>query len=584
MSTDTPKAALLPLLRGRLRPYRSQLAAILGLQGVQALSMLYLPTLNADIVDNGIVAGDTGYILRHGGVMLAVTIVQVVATAAAVYLGSKVAMGLGRDLRAAIFARVQDFSAREVNRFDAPSLITRTTNDVQQIQVLVLFTATMLLSSPFMAIGGLVLALGQDVPLTGVLAVLIPVLAVAMGLIISRLIPPSRLMQTRIDSVNQVMREQITGIRVIRAFVRDGHEQRRFGEANDDLMTVAIRVGRIQAYFGATAMLISSLASIAVVWFGGPRIASGEMQLGSLIAFLNYLGMILMAVMMTMSVFMLVPRGKVTAGRIMEVLDTEPSVAEPASPAPAPTRGQLELRGAGFGYPGAEQQVLCDITLTAPPGRTTAIVGSTGSGKTTLINLAARLMDVDTGGIAIDGVDLRSLDRRTLAATIGLIPQRAYLFSGTIASNLRYGDPDASDEQLWEALRIAQAADFVAGLPDGLGTGIGQGGVTVSGGQRQRLAIARALVAKPMIYLFDDAFSALDTATDAALRAALAEKLAGTTQIIVAQRISTIREADQIVVLDSGRVEAVGTHEQLMETSPTYTEIVNSQLTPQEAA
>ncbi|MGH8876751.1 MAG: ABC transporter ATP-binding protein [Stackebrandtia sp.] len=570
-------------MRGRLRPYAPRLLVVLALQGVQALSMLYLPTLNADIIDNGIITGDTGYILRHGGFMLAVTVVQVAATAAAVYLGAKVAMGLGRDLRSAVFSRVQEFSAREVNHFGAPSLITRNTNDVQQIQVLVLITITMLLAAPFMAIGGLLLALSQDVPLTGVLGVAIPILAAAMALIINRMLPPSRLMQTRIDAVNRVMREQITGIRVIRAFVRDEHEQHRFADANEDLMSVAIRVGRLQAFFGATAMLVGSLSSIAVLWFGGPRVANGEMQLGSLIAFLNYLGLILGGVMMSMSVFMLAPRAKVAAGRITEVLDTRPSVAEPAEPGPAPTVGRLELRGATFGYPGAEEPVLRDITLTAEPGKTTAIVGSTGSGKTTLVNLAARLMDVDSGSVSVDGTDLRSLDRRTLAATIALIPQRAYLFSGTIASNLRYGNPDADEAALWRALDIAQATDFVTGFPDGLDTVIGQGGITVSGGQRQRLAIARALVAEPKIYLFDDAFSALDTATDAALRSALAQRLGGVTQLVVAQRISTIRDADQIVVLNAGRVEDRGTHDELMETSPTYSEIGASQLTPQES-
>lgn len=584
MSTDTPKTALFPLLRDRLRPYAPRLAIILVLQCVQALSMLYIPTLNADIVDNGVVPGDVGYILGHGGRMLAVTLVQVAATAVVVYLGATVAMSLGADLRAAVFTRVQTFSAREVNRFGAPSLITRTTNDVQQIQTLVLFSVTMLLAAPFLAIGGLILALSQDVALTGVLAAVIPMIIVAFGLIIRRLIPPARLMQTRMDAVNRVMREQITGIRVIRAFVRDEHEQHRFADTNGELADTAIRLGRIQAFFGATAMAIGNLSGIAVVWFGGTRIADGDMELGALIAFLSYLGHIIGAFIMTMTVFMLMPRAKVAAGRIGEVLDTEPGVVEPEHSAAAPETGRLELRGASFGYPGAEEPVLRDITFTAPAGRTTAIVGSTGSGKTTVVNLAARLADVDSGSVAIDGTDVRDLDRRTLAATIGLVPQRAFLFSGTIAANLRYGDPDATDAELWNALSIAQAADFVTGFPDGLDTEIGQGGVTVSGGQRQRLAIARALVAKPRIYLFDDAFSALDTATDAALRAALADRLTTATRVIVAQRISTIRDADRIVVLNAGRVEDVGTHDQLMSTSPTYTEIVNSQLTPQEAA
>jgi ATP-binding cassette subfamily B multidrug efflux pump len=579
-----PLAALIPLLRERLRPYRTTIGLVLVLQLVQALSLLYLPTLNADIVDNGVLAGDAAYILGRGGVMLAATVVQMCCAAAAVYLGARVAMDLGRDLRGEVFARVQRFSAKELSHFGAPSLLTRTTNDVQQVQQLVFITLILAVTAPFMGLGGIALALAQDVPSSVVLLVAIPVLVAAIGQVIRRMIPPSRAMQDRIDAVNQVMREQITGIRVIRAFVRDQHEQRRFAAANAGLTAIAVRVGRLQAYFGATAGLVSNLAAVAVVAFGANRIVDGSMQLGSQIAFLNYLAQILIAVMMAMSVFMLAPRARVSAGRIREVLDTEPGIVEPAAPtALVAGRGDLDVRGVSFSYPGAEEPVLHGVDLIARPGQITAVVGSTGSGKTTLINLVARLLEVGSGSVYIDGVDVRELDRRTLAAAVGLVPQRGYLFSGTIAQNLRYGDPDADDDELWRALEVAQAREFVTAMPRGLETVIGQGGSTVSGGQRQRLAIARALVAKPRIYLFDDAFSALDSATDAALRAALAAEIGHAAQVIVAQRVSTIRTADRIVVLDTGRVEAVGTHEELLAASPTYAEIVHTQLTPQEA-
>ena len=580
---------LVPLLRGRIRPYTPQIALLLVLQLVQALGLLLLPALNADIVDHGVVRGDTGYILRQGGLMLAATLVQVTAAAAAVYLGARTSMGLGRDLRAALFGRVQGFSAEEFGRFGAPSLITRTTNDVQQIQMLVFVLLTLLVTAPLMGVGGIVMALRQDTALTGVLVVAIPVLIVAVSLVIAAMIGPSQLMQGRIDEVNRVLREQITGIRVIRAFVRERGEHERFGAANTALTGVARRLGHLQAYFGASAITVSSLASVAVVALGGPRIVDGDMQAGALIAFLNYLGQILIAVMMAMSVFVMAPRARVAAGRIKEVLDTEPAIIEPA-PAAAPLPpgdgppGRLDLSGVVFSYPGAEHPVLHGVDLVARPGETTAVIGSTGAGKTTLVKLVARLLTPDEGSVRIDGTDVREMDRADLARAIGLVPQRAHLFSGTIASNLRYGDPDADDERLWEALEIAQAADFVRGLPDGLDTVIGQGGTTVSGGQRQRLAIARALVARPRIYVFDDAFSALDTATDAAVRSALDEHLGGAARLVVAQRVSTIRSADRIVVLDAGRVEAVGTHDELMSASATYAEIVDSQLVPEEAS
>ncbi|WP_167168852.1 ABC transporter ATP-binding protein [Saccharomonospora amisosensis] len=583
-SGSAPSLALLPWLRSRLRPHHVTIIGTAALQLVQALGMLYLPTLNADIVDHGVVTGDIGHVLGRGGLMLAATLAQVACAAGATYLGARVAMGLGGDLRAALFAKAETFSVREVHHFGAASLLTRSTNDVQQVQLLVFTTLAMLLPAPFMAAGGIALAAQQDVPLSVVVVVAIPVAVAVIGLLIRRIVPLSRIMQGYLDAVNRVMREQIIGIRVIRAFVRDVHEQRRFAAASTDLMEVGIRMGRLQAYFGATSMLIANLAAVAVVAVGGPRIVDGGLRVGSLIAFLNYLSLILGAVMMGMSVFMMVPRAKVSAGRIDEVLGTGPSLAEPTVPvSPAALRGNLDLAEVTFGYPGAEEPVVRGVDLIARPGQTTAIIGLTGSGKTTLINLAARLLDVDSGAVTVDGVDVRRMDRRTLTATVGLVSQRAYLFSGTIADNLRYGDPGASDDELWHALDVAQAAEFVRAMPQGLGTRVGQGGSTVSGGQRQRLAIARVLLARPRIYLFDDAFAALDNATDAALRAALDREVGDASRVVVAQRVSTIRNAERIVVLDAGRIEAVGTHEELLTSSGTYAQIVRSQLAAREA-
>lgn len=583
---DPPEetGGLVRLLREYLRPYRRALLLTVVFQLIQTLAMLYLPTLNADLIDHGVLLGDTGYVLGHGAIMLGATLVQITAAGGAVFFGARVAMALGRDLREAIFERIQSYSQREIDRFGTPSLITRTTNDVQQIQLLAVMSLMMLLMAPVMGLGGLALALGQDVPLSATLLVAVPVTVLAMLAVIRAMIPSARAMQKRIDSVNRVMREHITGIRVIRAFVRDRHEQERFGEANGDLMAVALRVGRIQAFFGATAMGISNLTAIAVVWFAAGRIEGGGMQVGSLIAYLSYVSQILMAVMMSMGVFMMAPRAKVAAGRIREVLDTEPDLAiRPDPVTELPGSGELEIRNATFRYEGAEEPVLREVDLIARPGRTTAVIGSTGAGKTTLLHLVPRLFDVDEGAVTIDGVDVRDMDRALIAATVGLVPQRAHLFSGTVASNLRYGDPAADDRDLWRALEIAQAADFVRAMPHGLETAIGQDGSTVSGGQRQRLAIARALVARPKIYLFDDAFSALDTATDAALRRALAAETAEAALVIVAQRVSTVRDADRIVVLDAGRVVGVGTHETLLRESPVYAEIADSQLSLQEA-
>ncbi|MFE0026917.1 ABC transporter ATP-binding protein [Amycolatopsis sp. NPDC059021] len=576
---------LIKLLRSHLRPYQGVLWLVALLQLIQTLAGLYLPTLNADIIDHGVVDGNIGYILGVGGVMLLVSLVQIAASLGAVYFGARTAMALGRDVRSAVFHRVQDFSAREVGQFGTPSLITRTTNDVQQVQMLTLMTLTMMLSAPIMCVGGIIMALNQDVTLSSLLLVIVPVLAIAVSVIVAKMRPAFRLMQERLDRINQVLREQIMGIRVIRAFVRDTHERERFAKANDDLLTVSLRVGRLMALMFPIVMLVMNASSVAVLWFGGQRIDSGSMQVGALTAFLSYLMQILMAVMMATFMFMMVPRAEVSAERISEVLDTEPSVRLPVTPIrPGAVHGHLELTGVEFRYPGAEKPVLCDISLIGRPGETTAVIGSTGTGKTTLLNLIPRLMDATAGTVKVDGVDVRDLDPAVLASIVGFVPQKPYLFAGTIASNLRYGNPDATDEELWHALEVAQAKDFVEQKPEGLDTPIAQGGTNVSGGQRQRLAIARMLVHKPEIYLFDDSFSALDYATDAALRRALAAETAEATVVIVAQRVSTIRGADRIIVLDEGRVVGTGTHHELMDGNETYREIVLSQLTEQEAA
>ncbi|WP_409179914.1 ABC transporter ATP-binding protein [Amycolatopsis sp. VS8301801F10] len=576
---------LVKLLRSHLRPYRAALWLVVALQLVQTIAALYLPTLNADIIDGGLVKGDTGYIVKIGGVMLLVTLVQIAGSIGAVYYGSRIASAVGRDLRAGVFHRVQDFSAREIGKFGTPSLITRTTNDVQQIQLLAALTFTLMVSAPIMCAGGILLALQQDVPLSALLVVIVPVLGIAIGLIVLRMRSAFRLMQERLDRINQVMREQIMGIRVIRAFVRDRHERERFGRANDDLYAVSLRVGRLIALMFPTVMLVVNLSSVAVLWFGGQRVDSEAMQIGALTAFLSYLMQILMAVMMATFMFMMVPRAEVSAERVAEVLDTEPSVRPPDEPLPAGAEhGRLDLTGVGFRYPGAEKPVLQDVSLVARPGETTAIIGSTGSGKTTLLNLIPRLMDATEGTVRINGVDVRRLDPAVLSSAVSMVPQKPYLFAGTVASNLRYGNPDATDEELWHALEVAQGKDFVERMEQGLDSPIAQGGTNVSGGQRQRLAIARMLVHRPQIYLFDDSFSALDYATDAALRRALAEEIRDATVVIVAQRVSTIRGADRIIVLDDGRVVGTGTHHELMDTNETYREIVLSQLTEQEAA
>jgi ATP-binding cassette subfamily B multidrug efflux pump len=673
-------AVLIRLLRVHLSPYTKPLTLIVLLQLVQTLATLYLPTLNADIIDTGVVKGNTGYILSTGGWMLAVTLAQILCSIGAVYFGARTAMALGRDIRASVFDQVQSFSAREMGQFGAPSLITRTTNDVQQVQMLVLMAFTTMVSAPIMCIGGIVMALNQDVPLSLLLLIIVPILGILISLIVRRMRPLFRGMQQRIDGVNRILREQITGIRVIRAFVRDTHERERFARANNELLDVSIRTGRLMSMMFPLVMLVVNASSIAILWFGGERINSGHMYIGALTAFLSYLMQILMSVMMATFMFMMVPRAEVCAERIQEVLSTDTSVVPPVTPIrslgsgsssrhgrlgsvpssrpdqlarpeasgsasggslkerrrseakpkteeavlrqPTPSAGDaggtsqqrsclgehrrptttqeteppghaspagnseqaLELRDVEFRYPGAEEPVLKDIAFTARPGETTAVIGSTGSGKSTLISLIPRLFDTTAGAVLINGVDVRELDSDVLAAAIGLVPQKPYLFNGTVASNLRYGKPDATDDELWNALDIAQARDFVEKMPEGLDAPITQGGSNVSGGQRQRLAIARALVSRPQIYLFDDSFSALDYATDARLRAALACETGEATVVIVAQRVGTIRDADRIIVLDEGRIVGTGTHTELMADNETYREIVLSQLTEEEAA
>ena len=575
---------LIALLRERLRPYRRLLAAVVALQFGSTLAALYLPTLNADLIDNGIVRGDTGHILHMGGLMLAFTGVQVLAAIAATYVGARVAMSVGRDLRAGVFERVQSFSGEEIARFGAPSLITRTTNDAGQVQAFLLLAFTMAVPAPVSAIGGIALALHQDVPLSAVLLVVLPILIVTVTLLIRAMRPLFREMQSGLDGVNRILREQITGVRVIRAFVRDEHETARFERANAELRDVSLGTGRLLALMFPIVLFVVNAASVSVLWFGGHRIADGEMQLGALTAFLSYLMQILFAVMMATFTLSQMPRAEVCAERISEVLETEPTVAVRRDGVTTmPTPGTLELRGVDFRFPGAEASVLRGVDLTVVRGGVTAIVGGTGSGKSTLCTLIPRLVDPSAGAVLVGGVDARDLAPAALARAVGYVPQRPYLFSGTVATNLLFGRPGATEDEMWAALETAQAAPFVRAMPDQLASPISQGGGNVSGGQRQRLAIARALIARPDLYVFDDAFSALDNATDAALRAALVPWTAGATVLIVAQRVGTIRNADRIVVLDGGEVVGTGRHDELMADCPTYAEIVLSQLSAAEA-
>ncbi|HVK20646.1 MAG TPA: ABC transporter ATP-binding protein [Actinokineospora sp.] len=576
---------LVKVLKEYLARYRVWLWYVVALQLVGTMASLYLPSLNADIIDSGVARGDTGYIVRTGGWMLLVSLIQILCSVVAVYFGARTAMGFGRDLRAGVFHRVGSFSSREVSKFGAPSLITRVTNDVQQIQMLVMMTTTMMVAAPIMMVGGVIMALQEDVALSWLLVVSVPILFIGLGFIIRRMVPGFQVMQTRIDDVNRVLREQITGIRVVRAFVREPFETERFGKANAELTAVSTRTGRYLAAMFPFIMLVLNLSVIGVMWFGGHRVDEGLMEVGSLTAFIAYVMQILMAVMMATFMLMMIPRAVVSAERIREVLDTDSSVAPPVDPVTsANARGEIDFDGVSFAYPGADDPVLCDVTFSARPGQTTAIIGSTGSGKTTLLNLIPRLFDATGGAVRVGGADVRRLDQDLLWSKIGIVPQKTYLFTGTIATNLRYGKPDATDEELWAALTIAQARDFVSALAEGLDAPIAQGGTNLSGGQRQRIAIARALVRKPEIYLFDDSFSALDVATDARLRAALRPTTRDATVIIVAQRVSTVLDADQVVVLEDGRIVGLGGHAELLETCPTYQEIVASQLSAEEVA
>ncbi|WP_243056455.1 ABC transporter ATP-binding protein [Nocardioides sp. SR21] len=574
------------LLRERLAPYKTWIALVVLFQFLGVVAMLYLPSLNADIIDKGIATGDTDFILRTGAEMLAISFGQIICSVFAVWFGARTAMSFGQDIRISLFRRVGTFSTREVQQFGAPSLITRSTNDVQQVQMLVLMACTIAVQSPIMMVGGVIMALREDSGLGWIVVVAVPALFLCVGFVVSRMVPSFRVMQARIDEVNRVLREQISGIRVVRAFVREPHEAKRFGKANDDLTDVAISAGRWMATMFPLVMLVLNVSSVAVIWFGGHRIDNGEMMPGAMTAFLSYLMQILMSVMMATFMLIQIPRAAVCGDRIAEVLDTRTSVepsAEPVTPDPS-LRGHLSFDGVTFAYPGAEEPVLSDVSFEARPGQVVAVIGSTGAGKTTLVNLVPRLFDATSGSVRVAGQDVRDLDPDVLWDQLGLVPQKAYLFSGTIRSNLEHGKGDATEEEMWAALEVAQGRDFVEALPEGLDSPVAQGGTNFSGGQRQRLAIARALVRKPGIYLFDDSFSALDLATDARLRAALMPETVDATVVIVAQRVSTIKDADLILVLEDGRVVGRGTHHELLGDCATYQEIVTSQMTVEEAA
>jgi ATP-binding cassette, subfamily B, multidrug efflux pump len=575
---------VITLLRRYLPPYRWAILLVVTLLMVQAIANLYLPELNADIINNGVAKGDTDYILRTGGFMLVVTFALSIAAVIGVFFGARTAMAFGRDVRSALFRQVQTFSQVEVNHFGAPSLITRNTNDVQQVQMVVLMALNVMISAPIMVVGGVIMALRQDVPLSGLLLVILPIMAALIGFVMSRAIPLFQAMQKKLDRINLVMRETLAGVRVIRAFVRTRHEEERFDQANEDLMVTALTVNRLFAITLPALMAIMNLTTVAVLWLGAYRVDSGGMPIGNLTAFLQYIMQVLFAVMTAVIMFVMVPRAAVSGGRIAEVLETQPAIVDPPTPISPIRQGRVEFRDVEFRYPGAEEPVLSGISFEANPGETTAIVGSTGSGKSTLINLIPRFYDTTAGAVLVDGVDVREMDRDDLWKRIGMIPQRAFLFGGTIASNLRWGDEQASETDLWRALEIAQGRDFVQEMPEQLEAPIAQGGTNVSGGQRQRLAIARALAHKPDIYVFDDSFSALDFRTDARLRAALARELGHATVIIVAQRVGTILHADRIVVLEAGGIAGIGTHDELMRSCETYREIVLSQVTEEEVA
>ena len=570
---------LIRLLRTYLRPYLREVAFVVVLVSIQSVANLYLPNLNADIINNGVAKGDVPYIWRTGAVMLGVAIGMGIIAVIAVYWASTASMGVGRDLRGAVFGKVQTFSARELNQLGTASLITRNTNDVQQIQLFLQIALTLLVAAPIMAVGGVIMALRVDVQLSGLLLVILPIMAAIVGFMLLKGVPLFRVMQVKIDRINQVLREQIMGVRVIRAFNRTDYERERFETANADLTSTALRVNRIFVVAFPALMAVMNLTSVAVLWFGGHLVDNGSMSIGNLTAFMMYIIQILFSVMMAVAMVILVPRAEASAGRIQEVLTTVPSISDPADPnEPAASTGRVEFKAVTFGYPGGEHPVLEDLNFELRAGQTTAIIGGTGSGKTTLLDLIPRFFDVSAGTLLVDGVDVRQQSLERLWSVIGLVPQRAYLFSGSVADNLRFGNEHATDEELWHALEVAQAREFVAAMPEGLASPIDQGGTNVSGGQRQRLAIARALVKRPSIYLFDDCFSALDAGTDARLRAALRPETKKATVVIVAQRVSTIMQADHIIVLDDGRIVGIGTHTELMASCEPYREIVDSQL------
>ena len=576
---------LVRLLRRHLRPYTGLLLCVLVLQFAQVMASLYLPTLNADIIDKGVATGDTGYIWRMGAFMLVVSVGQGVCSVAATYLAARSAMSMGRDLRGEVFERVSGFSEREITAFGAGSLITRNTNDVQQVQMLVMMGCTMLVTAPVMAVGGIIMAITRAPSLSWLIGVSVPVLLVAVGLIVGRMLPLFRSYQDKLDAINRVMREQLTGIRVIRAFVREQAETERFEDANTDIARVGERVGQLFVLLFPLVMLVLDVTIVGVIWFGGHQVGDGDVEVGTLIAFMSYLMQILMGIVMASFMTIMIPRAAVCAERISEVLATSPTItSSPDAVDTFPAPGTVEMRDVTFVYPDADARVLAEVSFTVQPGTTTAIVGSTASGKSTVVRLLSRLLEASSGQVLIGGTDVREADPEALWAQMGLVPQQPFLFAGTVASNLRLGREEATDDELWKALEVAQAKDFVSAMDGGLEATIAQGGTNVSGGQRQRLAIARALVRRPDILIFDDSFSALDVSTDARLREAMGPATAGITKVIVAQRVSTITEADQILVLDGGHLVGSGTHTELLATCPVYREIVTSQLGAEAAA
>ncbi len=576
---------LVDLLKDYLRPYRKGVAVVLLLLLFQAIANLYLPTLNADLINNGVAKGDVSYIWKIGALMLGAAALILVSSIVLAYFSAKIAMAFGRDLRGGVFTAVENFSARELNQFGAPSLITRNTNDVQQVQMVLFMGMTMMVSAPITGIGASIMAIRTNAKLSGLILVAVPIMGLLIWTLLRRVVPLFRTMQVKIDRLNLVLREQISGVRVIRAFVKTGFEESRFAEASEGLMNTTLSVTRTFAVMFPSLILLLNLSSVAVIWFGGKLVDSGHMPIGDLTAFLAYIMQLLLSVMMAVMMSLMIPRAAASAERIQEVLQTPSSVVETTEPkSPLVRKGVIEFKDVEFRYPGAELPVLSRISFSAEPGKFTAIVGSTGSGKSTLLNLIPRFIDVTNGSILLDGIDVREQSLEDLWSQIGLVPQRAFLFGGTIGANLRYGDPDATDEELWAALDVAQAREFVQEIPEKLEAMVSQSGTNFSGGQRQRLSIARAVVKNPKIYILDDSFSALDYRTDAQLRAALEKEAGEATLIVVAQRVSTILSADQIIVLDTGEIVGIGTHQELMKTCATYREIVLSQLSPDEAA